>query len=66
MPARPELLVQLDTAYRQNAWSKTRSRVLGLLSAAGLKAFSTGHQRNLGYLERLMKSDLQDYYGRIR
>ncbi|MCJ7830008.1 MAG: dynamin family protein, partial [Desulfobacterales bacterium] len=33
----PEQLIELDTAYRQNTWAKTRPTVLGLLSAGGVK-----------------------------
>ena len=64
--ARRAGLVNLDSSYRKNLWTKVEGRVDALLSRARLADLGGGHGRNLHRITRFLASDLQDYYTKIR
>ncbi|MEW6517936.1 MAG: dynamin family protein [Thermodesulfobacteriota bacterium] len=64
--ARRAGLVNLDSSYKKNLWSKVESKVGALLSRAGLTDLGGVHSRNLVKIRRFLARDLQDYYSQIR
>ncbi len=64
--ARKAGLVNLDSSYKKNLWSKVESKVDSLLSHARLSDLGGAHYRNLGKIRRFLARELQDYYNKIR
>jgi EH domain-containing protein 1 len=64
--ARKAGLVNLDSSYKKNLWSKVESKVGSLLSHAGLSDLGGVHTRNLSRIRRFLVRELQDYYNKIR
>ena len=64
--ARVNTLVNLDTEFRRNVWSRVKDNVLTLLEKPSLGAIFTNHARTLSRLENFSKKHIQKYYEKIR
>jgi len=64
--ARRAGLVNLDSNYKENLWSKVEGKAGSLLSRARLGDLGGVHARNLSRIRRFLVRELQDYYNKIR
>ncbi len=64
--ANMDKLVNLDTSYRKNLWSKVEKKVGMMLQYARLSDLGGVHARNLGRIRKFLARELQGYYNQIR
>ncbi len=59
-------LVQLDTAYKRDLWTRVKGRVKSMLEEQAVRQLWTPHSRYLKRLQDFLDKDLKKFYDKVR
>ncbi|NPA94474.1 MAG: dynamin family protein [Thermodesulfobacteria bacterium] len=62
----PDRLVELKSAYDRDLWERVRHRVAELIDKDARHQIWVRHKRNLARLEKVVKTELQSMYDKVR